>query len=167
MTAVSRKVHAAAGPFDINLPTSGTPGVECRTGGVGGVYQVVITFGGPVTVGGLSITSIDGLATAAATVSGAVVTVNLSGVANAQTLGITLTNVGVYSDFGNVSLSMGVLLGDTTRNGSVSASDISLTKSISGQPVSSTNFFSDVNVSGTLNSSDISLVKAQSGTHLP
>ena len=30
-SAVSRKLHAAAGSFDINLPLSGTPGIECRS----------------------------------------------------------------------------------------------------------------------------------------
>ena len=31
-SAVSRKTHGAT-PFDINLPPTGTPGVECRSGG--------------------------------------------------------------------------------------------------------------------------------------
>ncbi len=32
-SAVSRKTHGAAGTFDINLPLSGTVGVECSLGG--------------------------------------------------------------------------------------------------------------------------------------
>ena len=32
VTAVSRKTHGTAGTFDINLPLTGTPGIECRTG---------------------------------------------------------------------------------------------------------------------------------------
>src|SRR5438132_12331468 len=32
-SAVSRKTHGAAGTFDINMPLTGTSGVECRTGG--------------------------------------------------------------------------------------------------------------------------------------
>ncbi len=31
--AVSRKVHGSAGPFDVDLPLSGSPGIECRHGG--------------------------------------------------------------------------------------------------------------------------------------
>jgi hypothetical protein len=62
---------------------------------------------------------------------------------------------------------MGVLIGDTTGNGSVNASDVSQTKSKSGQTVGSFNFRTDVNVSNSINSSDVSLVKSKSGTALP
>src|SRR5205823_4473616 len=31
--AVSRKTHGAAGTFDVNLPLTGTPGIEPRSGG--------------------------------------------------------------------------------------------------------------------------------------
>src|SRR5207253_3520651 len=48
--AVSRKTHGMAGTFDINLPVTGTPGIECRSGSVPGSHQVVITFATPVTV---------------------------------------------------------------------------------------------------------------------
>src|SRR3984893_15100351 len=49
INAVSRKVHGNAGTFDIGLPLAGTPGIECRSGGTANDYQIVITFGGPVT----------------------------------------------------------------------------------------------------------------------
>ena len=62
---------------------------------------------------------------------------------------------------------MGVLLGDTTGNGIVSASDVSLTKLKSGQPVDSSNFRNDINVNGSINASDVSSVKLKSGTALP
>ena len=48
-SAVSRKVHGAAGTFDINLPLTGNPGIECRSGGGGNNYQLVLTFPGAVT----------------------------------------------------------------------------------------------------------------------
>ena len=41
-TAVSRKTHGGAGDFDINLPLSGEPGVECRNSG--GNHTLVFTF---------------------------------------------------------------------------------------------------------------------------
>ena len=41
-SAVSRKTHGAAGVFDIALPLSGTPGVECRSGAGG--HTLVFTF---------------------------------------------------------------------------------------------------------------------------
>ena len=100
-------------------------------------------------------------------VSGSQVTVDLTGVSNAQTITVTLNNVSDGTHMGNVPVSMGVLLGDTSGSGSVNSSDISQTKSQSGQPVGSGNFRTDVNVDGSINSSDIAVVKAQSGMALP
>ena len=52
-SVVSRKLHGAT-PFDINMPLTGPSGVECRrgTGASQNNHQLVVTFGGPVTVGG-------------------------------------------------------------------------------------------------------------------
>ena len=50
LTAVSRKTHGMAGDFDFNLPLSGTPGIECRSGGATGDYIVVVTFANAVTL---------------------------------------------------------------------------------------------------------------------
>jgi membrane protease subunit (stomatin/prohibitin family) len=95
--------------------------------------------------------------------------VNLTGVANAQYVAVTLTNV--HDSAGNsgnvVGPQMGVLIGDTTANGFVNSSDISQTQSQSGQPVTSSNFREDVTVNGLINSSDINLVQSKSGTALP
>ena len=65
------------------------------------------------------------------------------------------------------TVSMGVLVGDTTGNGTVSASDIAQVKSKSGQTTDASNFRTDVNVSGGINASDIGLVKSKAGTGLP
>jgi hypothetical protein len=62
---------------------------------------------------------------------------------------------------------MGVLLGDTTGNGSVNASDVSLTKLKSGQAVDNSNFRNDITVNGSINATDVSSVKLKSGTALP
>jgi len=70
-------------------------------------------------------------------------------------------------NFGNVPVSMGVLLGDTNGNGSVNASDVGQTKGQSGQSVTGANFREDVNSSGSVNAADVSLVKASVGTVLP
>jgi hypothetical protein len=67
----------------------------------------------------------------------------------------------------DVSMPMGVLLGDTSGDGFVNSADIGQTKARSGQSLSSANFRSDVNVDGFLNSADIGLVKSKSGTALP
>ena len=62
---------------------------------------------------------------------------------------------------------MGVLVGDTTGNGSVNASDVSQTKLKAGQTIDVTNFRNDVTVNGSINASDVSFVKARAGTSLP
>ena len=80
------------------------------------------------------------------------------------------SNAGQVSDRTNtadVSVPARFLLGDTTGNGSVNASDISQTKARSGQALDYTNFRSDVNLNGSINASDISLIKSKSGSALP
>ena len=58
---------------------------------------------------------------------------------------------------------MGVLVSDVNGN----ASDVSLTKSQVGQPVSSSNFREEVNANGVINAVDVALVKSKVGTALP
>jgi len=95
--------------------------------------------------------------------------VNLTGVTNAQTVSVSMTNI--TDSAGNFSasmpISMGVLIGDTNGDRFVNSADISQTKSQSGNAVTSANFREDVNADGFLNSADISLVKSKSGTALP
>ena len=64
----------------------------------------------------------------------------------------------------NVTIPMGILIGDTTGNGTVSSSDVSQTKLCAGQVVDGTNFRCDVNMNCTINASDVSIVKANVGT---
>lgn len=164
VSAVSRKTHTGVGDYDVPLPLVGDPGVEDRTGPVAGEHQVIVTFVNPVTVSFASVTSGTG-SVSSSSVSGSQVTINLSGVADAQRLTITLgANDGTNA--GNVVIPMAVLLGDTTGNGTVDSSDVSQTKSQSGQTVGS-NFREDVNTNGSINSGDVSLVKSRSGTALP
>lgn len=166
VSAVSRKMHGTPA-FDVPLPLTGLPGVECRTGGAAGNFQVLVTFATPVTVGGLSVMSRDGMASGTTTVSGTLVTVNLTAVANAQTLGITLVNVNNGNGSANVAISMAVLVADTSANGVVNSGDALQTRSRSGQAADAVNFRSDVNVDGVVNSGDALLVRARSGTALP
>jgi len=49
---VSRERCMGATNFAIDLPLTGTAGIECRTGGVNGDHQVIVTFPTPVTVSG-------------------------------------------------------------------------------------------------------------------
>ncbi len=164
-SVVSRKVHGSAGTFDVTLP-----GIECRSGGANGDHQLVFTFPNVLTsVAGASVTA--GTGSVSSSSIGADTRqyiVNLTGVANAQSITVTLSNahdsLGHVSD---VSATMDVLSGDTSADRSVNSADIGQTKSQSGNLVSISNFREDVTVDGTLNSADIGLVKSKSGTALP
>jgi hypothetical protein len=171
---VSRKTHGADGTFDISLPLTGTPGIECRTGGSTNDYQLVLTFPNSVSISGTpqaQITSgtgdigIGGISNGGAvTISGNIVTVPLTNVANAQTINVTLYHV---NGAGNVVVPMSVLVGDTNANGAVNAADIVQTKERSGQSIDPNNFRSDVNLSGAINAADLAIVKSRVGTGLP
>ncbi len=165
-SVVSRKIHGMAGTFDVNLPSSGSPGIECRSGGMTDDYTIVFTFANPVSVQNATLSTGTGSVTNFA-VAGNVVTVTLTGVTNAQTITVTLAGVSDGTNTSDVETAMSVLVGDTTANGRVNSSDIAQTQSQSGQAVTAANFREDVTVNGAINSSDIGLVQSQSGTALP
>ncbi len=172
--AASRKNHGAAGNFDIPLPLTGNVGIESRSGGGTGDYTIVVTFLGNVSVAGTPQATVTsgtgtigsgGVSNGGAVVtSGNVVTIPLTNVADAQTLQVTLNNVNGTS---NVTIPMGVLVGDVNAGRSVNATDISLVKSQSGQTAGGSNFRVDVNANGSINATDVSLVKSRSGNVLP
>ncbi len=170
VSVVSRKIQGAA-TFDINLPLTGNPGVECRSGGAGGDYQLIFSFANTLTsVDNASVTSGTGsISSQMIDTDAHNYIVNLTGVTNAQVITVSLTNVNdsAGNSSASVPISMGVLLGDTNGNGSVSASDIAQTKANSGQAVDASNFRTDVNVSGSITAGDIGFVKANAGAVLP
>src|SRR4029077_18618769 len=55
LSGVSRKVHGAAGTFDVPLPLSGAPAVECRN--TGGNHTFVFTFNNSLASGSAAVTS--------------------------------------------------------------------------------------------------------------
>jgi hypothetical protein len=176
LSAVSRKLHGAT-PFDINLPLTGNVGVECRSGGGSNDYQIVITFINPVVINGSpeamvifgsAIIGTGGVANGGiVNISGSVVTVPLTNVTNAQKIEVKLTSVTDGINTGDVVIPMSILIGDTTGNGTVNASDVSQTKAKAGQAADFSNFREDVTTNGSINASDVSLVKSKSGTALP
>jgi hypothetical protein len=169
LSAVSRKTHGSAGAFDVPLPLSGKAAVESRRGPTAnaGQHQVVVTFGNNVSVGGVSVTSADGLASATHSISGAVVTLNLSNVRDAQTLSIKLTNVNDGTGLGDVIIPMAVLIGDSSNDAVVNSGDAIQTRNRAGQAIDATNFRSDINADAAINSGDAVVVRSRSGTTLP
>ena len=176
-SAVSRKTHGAAGAFNINLPLTGNVGVECRSTGGTNDYTMVVTFANSVTVNGSPQAQVvsgsgtvgtGGVANGGAvSISGAVVTIPLTNVTNAQRIMVKLSGVSDGMATGDVTIPMGILIGDTNGNAAVNASDVSQTKAQSGAAVTGSNFRTDVNANGSINASDVSAVKARSGTSLP
>ena len=103
------------------------------------------------------------------TFSGRDMIVNVTGVTNVQILTVTLSNVtDVFNQVAaNSSVNVGVLIGDTTSNRAVNATDVAQTKGQVGQPVSMSNFREDVNANGTISATDVAQVKSEVGTSLP
>jgi hypothetical protein len=165
--AVSRKTHGSAGTFDVLLPLTGTAGIECRSDGVSNDHQMIITFPTPVTFSSASITSGNGSVQSSNGSGTSEVTVNLTGVTNAQTIVVTLSGVNDGTPSYNVSVPMGVLVGDASGNGAVSGTDASQVKTQSGMPVTASNFRNDLSPNGTINGTDVSIAKTHSGTGLP
>lgn len=164
---VSRKLHGNGVTYDIDLPLTGTVGVESRSGGAGHDYQIVYTFPVAVTCshawvtgGTASVSSWGGSATTD-------ITVNLSGVADAQQ--ITVNLVGVSNGIGtnDVAVRMGVLLGDANGDGTVNSADATVTRNVSGRSADATNFRADANADGSINSADATIVRSRSGQVIP
>ncbi len=165
-SVVSRKTHGSAGTFDIPLPSAGNPGIESRTGAVAGAHQIVASFTGTVTVASAAVTAGTG-SVDSFSVTGGDVTINLTGVTNAQVVTVKLTNVNDGTNAGDVSVRMAVLSADVTPSGAVNGSDIGQTKLASGQSLTTANFRADINTSGDVNGTDVAIVKNASGTSLP
>jgi PKD repeat protein len=169
-SVASRITHGSAGDFDVDLPLTGATGIECRSGGANGNYTLVFTFANPlVSVGQATVTS--GVANVVSSTFGTdshSYIVNLTGVTNAQRITVALVNARDSTNaVGNVSVSMGVLLGDVNATGRVDAADVSLVRQQTLHPLTSSNFREDVNATGRIDAADVSLVRQQTLTALP
>ncbi len=160
LAAASRKGH-----FDVDLPLTGTPGIECRDGGARGNYNLVLTFNKPLI-------SVDEAATSCGTVNGVIINpedqtqlrVSLTGVAcNAEDLILTVT--GVQDDAGGVlptlNVTMTLLLGDVSGDGILNSTDVQQTKSVLKERTDASNFRADINADGRIDAVDFAIVKAQ------
>jgi hypothetical protein len=170
LPVVSRMTHGSAGDFDVSLPyPPASRGVECRSNG--GNYKLIFTFPNSLASVGSATVS-----TGTGTVSSSMIgpnpnqyTVNLTGVANAQYIAVTLSSVvDSAGNTGNiVSPQMGVLIGDVNASGRVDAADVSSVRQQTLQTVTSSNFREDVNASGRIDAADVSVARQQTLTSLP
>ena len=168
MSAVSRKKQAGHN-FEVELPLTGKPGIEDRSGGTSSNYQVIATFTVPVKLQNVTVTpglggtgSVTGF-----NVHNSQVTVNLANVSNMQTFTINLIGVNGGSRSGNVAIPMRVLIGDVNGDGVANSADVSETQSQSGNAVRPGNFRNDVNADGSIDSNDVILIQSKLGTALP
>ncbi|GMU24637.1 MAG: hypothetical protein AMXMBFR13_47110 [Phycisphaerae bacterium] len=175
ISAASRKIHGAAGTYDIVLPIDppSAAGIECRANGP---TQVVLTFSADIQV-------LDGTPDASeislscgcsgpcgivnsVSVSADSMTVNLSGVPDETCLALSVTGI---ADLANVPLAgdntvhICALHGDTNADRQVASGDITQVKSRSGQTCNITNYRYDLNADGVVASGDITQVKSRSG----
>ncbi len=173
-SAASRKYHGTFpappfGPFDIPLPLTGPAGVECRSSGPEGFHSVVFEFTNFIASASAAVTTGTGSVSGSPSSGGTSVQVDLIGVVDVQTLGLTLSNV--TDVFGQVlpdiTLNARFLIGDVNGSGTVNSSDIGGTKAQVGNFVSAENFRADINVNGPINASDVGQVKANAGRVVP
>ena len=159
--------HGTAGIFDINLPVTGSPGIECRTSYAlgAGNYSVVFNFVNNITNCG---TAAAAGGTIVAGPSANQCTMNLTGVADAQTISVELDNViDSQNNTGNISVPIGVLIGDSNGDGFVNVGDTVLVRNHSGETATLANFRQDLNADGLINVGDTLQVRNHSGDFLP
>ena len=137
------------------------PGIESRSGN----YKLVFTFAENVASGGQAVlTDGKGTLSGSPTVSGKTVAVNLTGVADVQTVTIDLNNVtSVTGKTFSGGISMGVLIGDINGDGVVDDKDVATAKNATSYPgkASDTDFRSDIDANGAINSTDVTLAKSK------
>ncbi len=167
-SAVSRKTHGTSGTFDVPLPLSAPFGIESRSGTPGN-HTLVFTFANSIVSGSASVTGGAGSVSGSPTFSANTMTVNLTGVTDQQQLTVMLSGVtdNAAQTLPNTNVDVKFLLGDVATNSSVNGSDVSQTKAVAGNALTSGNFRADANTSGGINASDIGIVKANAGHSLP
>ena len=164
--AVSRKVHGAAGTFDLPLSNvASDPTTEPR---LGPAHTIVFTFDGVVSAGTASVT--EGTANLGTpSFVGNELVVPLSGVANGQYVTIAVSNVSTAGGGtgGIGSVRIGFLGGDVNQNRVVTVADLGLVNAQLAQLVTAANYLKDVNASGTLTVADKGHTNARLTQALP
>jgi hypothetical protein len=163
VSAASRKKHGNAGTFDIALPLTGSPGVECRVGNGGAFRQsIVFTFSEPVTgISGTTTTTCGRVSST--TISDSTVSVELGHI-NCDGSDITVTVPGVTGASGSVdaSATMTLRTGDVNADGVVNTADLKEIKMNVGRGlVTDDNFRDDITVDGKVNHGDTILEKSK------
>ena len=171
----SRKVHGAAGQFDLTIDITQTLGtsvtVEPRV--IGSGHVIVFQFDTVITTPGVA-SAVDPFGSigtvSAPAITGAgnnEVSMTLTGISDNKRVTVSLSQVnGLMGGLGDFAVSMGFLVGDVDITRVVNSVDISRIKVRSGRPASAATFIHDLNAAGAINSADISAAKSRLGLPL-
>jgi hypothetical protein len=165
-SVASVQSHAGTN-YSIALPLTGNPGVECRE--VNGDLQVVFTFNGPIFSAIPSVTDDngDGAVVSSVSYSGDTMTVNLTGVSDAQLVTLALGSLNASTS--STDISFGVLLGDINGDGAVNAQDVTIDRN-AVESVAGTSGFNpntDINLDGAVNAQDVTIVRNAVEDYIP
>lgn len=155
IAAESVMSHGTAGDLGVDVLASGA-----YEGRQPGPTKLVVTFDGNVTVvGGTAAVSVSSGTVTSVTAAGAVVTVELSGVANAALF--TASFGGIQSACGGSAdvVSFEVKVGNTDANLSVNIFDLLSVRNQLAKPVTTANVRSDVQANGVINIFDLLAVR--------
>jgi len=159
------------GGFPIDLPLTGIPGIEDRSGGSKGRFTVEFTFNHELA-------SVGSVMTSCGIVQSSMIDtsdphrfiVNLRNVTcNAKDVTVTLNNItdGTSNTILFSEAVMSLLLGDVDGDGAVTRADFAIEKADQDQATDENNFRADIDASGSIDRQDASTVKRQIGTSLP
>jgi hypothetical protein len=165
LSAVSRKVHGAAGAFDMALTLNPlvNPTVEPRRNGP---TQVLFTFN-------KAMAAVDGLLGAneftltnatyvSASLAASNLTLNLTNVVDQSRVTSVFSGIGDLAGnalAGTNAVRIRSLYGDINQSGAVTIGDMQTVKNNLGRALSATNFLCDVNLSGSITIGDMQVGK--------
>jgi len=165
--AASRKVHGAAGTFDLPLSAVTTnPTTEPRQGPS---VNLVFHYDKPMTLQG-HFTVVEGVAAFnGGQLVGNDVVLNFTLVNDQQYLTVTFADVFALDGgiSGTATVRLGLLAGDVNQNRAVTLSDLGLVNAELARPVTAANYLKDVNASGTLTLSDKGITNTKLTHSLP
>jgi streptogramin lyase len=170
VSAASRKIHGAAGEFDLPLSVMTPPAIDhnpITEPRQSPTATIAITFDAVIVSADVAIS--EGTATAGApTFSATDVVVPLTGILDQQYVTISLSNVSsALFGGGSGSVRIGFLMGDVNQTRVVTVGDLGLVNAQLAQTTTAANYLKDVNVSGTITLADKALTNFNLTRSLP
>lgn len=164
VSAASRR-----GPFEIDLPLSGSPGIECRISN-NHHLTIVFTFDHAVTSvesGAATCGRFGDLQVNLENPDQVLATYN-SGPCNGEQVTLSLHNIQDEDgdSLADASVTIGLLVGDVTGDGSVDEADVQATEMALGQTTNESNFRADIDTSGAIDRNDARIVRRKGGSVL-